>query len=218
MAEEKRLLVTKIERSSTETGGKPVCEMWIDNPKLRFPELRLFDLSRLLLVGIDPNDLDEGKTRFCRFWAIYIEIERQTQSGTPYRDIVRLEPALPEEDDQVAELLREQVAIFGRIEALLQAAIAPREERARAPAAPTTPVTQPETAMQPEPEPSHTEPERPVLDEDMARKRFSRDAGPAIRNDLLDASFVNELTKQVSAGALSWRSALGQLQEQIARS
>jgi len=165
MAEEKRMLIVKIQRSHTETGGKPVCELWSDNPRLKFPELRLFDLSKLLTIGVDPNALDEGKSHFCRFWVIYVESDRQTQHGTAYRDVVRLEPALPEEGDEVTELLREQVAILARIEELLQAATGAREEKPRAPGEPTAQAapatstisiaeaTQIEPIMQPKPQP-----------------------------------------------------------------
>jgi hypothetical protein len=224
LTEEKRLLITKIRRGHTERGNKPVVEMWTDNPRLRFPELRLFDLSKLLTVGIDPNTLEEGKIRFCRFWATYTESERQTQRGTAYRDVVHLEEALPDDSDDVTELLREQLAILARIEQLLQATFAPREVKPRAAAAvPRAPATQTEPAVAAsEPETvaeleAEDKPgaERSLLNEDMARRRFGQDAGPAIRNGLVDAASVNALTKQVHAGALSWRSALEQLQEQL---
>jgi len=113
VTEEKRLLITKIERGETEEGSKPVIEMYEANPRLKWPTLRLFDLSALFEVGIDPNDLALGEERVVRFYAFYVESDRTNQAGNAYRDITRLEAietksrsGVEQKLDTIADLLK----------------------------------------------------------------------------------------------------------------
>ena len=117
MTEEQRMLISKIELSETES-GKSVVEMYTNNARLRYPELRLFELSELSAVGIDPNSLDDGEARYCRFWAYYTESDKLNQHGNPYRDVTRLEPveavpgqAAPFDENMGSAILAEVQAI-----------------------------------------------------------------------------------------------------------
>jgi hypothetical protein len=58
----------------------------------QWPDLKLFDVSDLLDVGIDPNDLQIGQEVPCRFWAIYELSEKLNKAGNPYKDVIALEP------------------------------------------------------------------------------------------------------------------------------
>ena len=58
----------------------------------QWPDLKLFDVSDLLDVGIDPNGLQIGQEVPCRFWAIYELSEKLNKAGNPYKDVIALEP------------------------------------------------------------------------------------------------------------------------------
>ena len=58
----------------------------------KWPDLRLFDLSDLLEVGIDPAALEIGTETPCRFWAHYELREKLNGAGNPYKDVITLEP------------------------------------------------------------------------------------------------------------------------------
>ena len=95
MGEEKRELIVRIQRGETHKGAKPVVEMWNENPRLEFPELRLFDLHKLFEVGIDPNQLAEGEELITRFWVYYEDSDRLNKNSNPYKDVTRLEAIAP---------------------------------------------------------------------------------------------------------------------------
>lgn len=57
----------------------------------QWPDLKLFDLSDLLEVGIDPAGLQIGQEVPCRFWAIYELSDKLNKAGNPYKDIIALE-------------------------------------------------------------------------------------------------------------------------------
>ncbi|MBN1936256.1 MAG: hypothetical protein JW934_16425 [Anaerolineae bacterium] len=107
MSEQKRMIIAKVVRSDTKN-GKPVAELYSDNLRFEYPELQLFDLSQLLLVGIDPNALQDGVEHWCRFDAWYVESDKLNKNGNPYKDVVRLEPiALPGADDAIVDEIRD---------------------------------------------------------------------------------------------------------------
>ena len=62
------MIFAKIKLGQTQS-GKPVVEMYTNNARLKYPELRLFELSELQAVGIAPNKLVKGDAQSCRFWA-----------------------------------------------------------------------------------------------------------------------------------------------------
>ena len=92
MSDTNRYLITRIKRRNT-LNGKPVVDLFAGgkDSKLRFPVLTLFDLSELVVVGIDPNELREGQEVNCRFWAYYTESDKRNKDGNPYRDVDHLE-------------------------------------------------------------------------------------------------------------------------------
>ena len=104
-----KLLIGSLELSTTQ-GGKPIVELYSTNTALQFPELRLFDLSALVAVGIDPNNLVQGERIHRRFWAYYTVSDKTNSRGNPYKDVAHLEaleqPATATSTDTTA-LLRE---------------------------------------------------------------------------------------------------------------
>lgn len=58
----------------------------------RWPDLKLFDLSDLLAVEIDPTDLEMGQEVPCRFWALWELSDKTNQAGNRYKDVLALEP------------------------------------------------------------------------------------------------------------------------------
>jgi hypothetical protein len=58
----------------------------------QWPDLKLFDLSDLLEVGIDPDSLEIGLETPCRFWAIYELSDKLNKAGNPYKDVIALDP------------------------------------------------------------------------------------------------------------------------------
>lgn len=82
-----RILITKLARTNETTAD-------LYGHKHRYPDLKLFDLSELAVVGIDFAGLPIGKPHPCRFFAVYEESKRkQKRTGTPYLDVLWLEPA-----------------------------------------------------------------------------------------------------------------------------
>jgi hypothetical protein len=59
----------------------------------KYPDLKLFDLGELAVVGLDPATLPMGHEVPCRFFAVYTLSDKLNQAGNPYRDITRLEKA-----------------------------------------------------------------------------------------------------------------------------
>jgi len=117
-----RVLIGSVEMDKTK-GGKPVINLYSTDTRLQFPVLRLFDISALLTVGIDPDSLGTDPAH-CRLWAYYTESDKTTSQGTPYKDVQYLEradaPASTTSTDTSALL-----AELRAIRALLQAMVAP---------------------------------------------------------------------------------------------
>lgn len=90
----------------------------------QWPDLKLFDLSDLIEVGLDPNGLPIGQEVPCRFWAIYELSDKLNKAGNPYKDVIALEridgPATTTSTDTSA-LLVELRAIRELLERLAQA-------------------------------------------------------------------------------------------------
>jgi hypothetical protein len=122
MADIKRELIGSIELDKTK-GGKPVVSLFSTDTRLQFPVLRLFDLSALEVLGIDPNTLGADRV-YRRFWAYYTESEKTTAQGTAYRDVEYLEaldaPASTTSVD-TSGLLRELAAIRALLQVMAQA-------------------------------------------------------------------------------------------------
>jgi hypothetical protein len=85
-----RLLIGSLEKATTTT-GRDVVDLYDVDTRLEYPVLRLFDLSALASVGIDPNELPAGR-QYHQFYAYYRQSEKLNRAGRPYRDAVRLEP------------------------------------------------------------------------------------------------------------------------------
>ena len=79
---------------NTTNNGKPVVELYASDTRLKYPVLRLFDLSALEAVGIDPNALGAERVHH-RFLAHYRESEKTNGQGNPYKDVTHLEPIEP---------------------------------------------------------------------------------------------------------------------------
>jgi hypothetical protein len=90
----------------------------------QWPDLKLFDLSDLIEVGIDANALPVGQEVPCRFWAIYELSDKLNKAGNPYKDVIALErmdgPATTTSTDTSA-LLVELRAIRELLETIAQA-------------------------------------------------------------------------------------------------
>lgn len=254
MSEEKQLVISRIERGETED-GKVAIELYEDNPKLRFPSLRLFEPSKLFSVGIDPNEFQPGEERFVQFRAYYVESDRKNQAGNAYKDVTRLEALeagqrsrTEQKLDAIADLLKSIDRRLASIDQLTEVAVSaivrlagakqeplgpggvpvgpddwpgddePEPELAEDPALSGISDRQGEEALGPAPQPAAESEEHdgPILSEDMARRRFGKLAGSGMRDGTIDRSIPGKLTNEVSAGALSWRDALQQLQATIA--
>ena len=85
-----RFLIGSFEKATTTT-GRDVVDLFDVDTRLEYPVLRLFDLSALAAIGIDPNAIPEGR-QFRRFYAYYRESDKRNRAGNPYRDVVHLEP------------------------------------------------------------------------------------------------------------------------------
>lgn len=90
MSDMERVMIGSVALGKTK-GGKPVADLFSTDKRLEFPVLRLFDLSMLETVGINPNELGSDPVHK-RFWAYYTESEKTTAKGNPYRDCQYLEP------------------------------------------------------------------------------------------------------------------------------
>lgn len=255
MSEEQRMIIAKVVRATTKA-GKPVVDLYTNNARLEYPELRLFELSELFLVGIDPNSLVSDQEVYCRFWAYYVESDKRNKNGNPYKDVVRLEPietrpAAADDDESVLAELQKvneslagihrllEIAFFdGHLPASARQASAGQEspeptpqvtqaeeqvqaatqvEKARPePPEPTSQVTQDEGQVQTTQVEETGQELPPALNEDQARRQFSKIVGPAIREGKLSSDDVNALTRQISAGALTWGDALRRVQTVVA--
>lgn len=85
-----RELIGSVELDKTKS-GKPVVNLYSTDTRLAFPVLRLFDLSALLTVGIDPETLGTERVHR-RFWAYWTESDKENAGGNRYHDIEYLEP------------------------------------------------------------------------------------------------------------------------------
>ena len=122
MPEMNRVLIGSVELDKTKA-GKPIVNLYSTDTRLQFPVLRLFDLSALLTVGIDPETLGTERLHR-RFWAYYTESEKTTSQGTNYKDVEYLEsldtPATTTSVDSSA-LLTELRAIRQRLDVIIVA-------------------------------------------------------------------------------------------------
>jgi hypothetical protein len=226
-----RELIVRIKRGTTES-QKPVIEMYEDNPRFKYPTLRLFELHKLLDVGIDPNELEAGEERAVRFWAYYTESERLNQHGNPYLDVAYLEPTPTPgaagagvASDEAAVLLEGILAAVDRlandvamIRAYLGTGLNAREFEQRftvgtpevtAQSPPASADAPPAAPAKPAQGPPEEQGDGPLpLDEDQARRKFSRLTGPAVRDGLIPRELPSQLAAEVGAGAINWRDAL----------
>jgi hypothetical protein len=112
----------------------------------QWPDLKLFDLSDLIEIGLDPNALPIGQEVPCRFWAIYELSDKLNKAGNPYKDVIALErtdgPATTTSTDTSA-LLVELRAIRNLLETIAQA------QRQQASLAPVPPGSAEEDAHGP---------------------------------------------------------------------
>jgi hypothetical protein len=83
---ESRMLITKIKRTDQTRAD-------LYGRGHKYPDLKLFDLAELAVVGLDPATLPVGQEEPCRFFAVYTLSEKLNQAGNPYKDIQRLEKA-----------------------------------------------------------------------------------------------------------------------------
>jgi hypothetical protein len=112
-----RLLITKLVRTDrTRADLYAKGHQW--------PDLKLFDVTDLLDVGIDPNSLEIGQEAPCRFWAIYELSDKLNKAGNPYKDVLALEPLdkpATVTSTENSALLVELRAIRALLEALVEA-------------------------------------------------------------------------------------------------
>ena len=83
---ESRMLITTIKRTDQTRAD-------LYGRGHKYPDLKLFDLAELVVVGIEPEALPVGQEKPCRFFAVYTLSEKLNQAGNPYKDIQRLEKA-----------------------------------------------------------------------------------------------------------------------------
>ena len=86
-----RMMIGSLQLNSTTT-GKQVIDLFSNDTRLQYPVLRLFDLSELTNIGLDPNQLQPGQTLHRRFWAYYVQSDKKNQRGSHYKDVQYLEP------------------------------------------------------------------------------------------------------------------------------
>lgn len=159
----RRELIGSLELGATHSAGKPVVELFSTDTRLKYPVLRLFDLSALITVGLDPDDLEPGKRVHKRFFAFYTESDKVNKGGNNYRDVSYLEPVDPASGSQedlpkLLTALQAQTAELRAIRALLQALVAR-----------TTSLADPFTIPEPgaPPPPTSPLPEGPTDDGDL---------------------------------------------------
>jgi hypothetical protein len=85
-----RMLIGSVQLNTTQS-GKPVADLFTTDTRLEYPELRLFDLSELAQVGLDPNTIGSKRVHK-RFWAHYTVSPKVNGKGNQYRDVHHLEP------------------------------------------------------------------------------------------------------------------------------
>lgn len=136
-----RMMITKLIRV-TETRA----DLFTKGRK--WPDLKLFDISDLLDVGIDPTILELHKEAPCRFWAHWELSEKLNSEGNPYKNVVALEaidkPATSTSTDNSA-ILTELRAIKTLLLQLVPADVGQTNGIPKTPAA--------EPPEQPEPKP-----------------------------------------------------------------
>jgi len=178
----------------------------------KFRDTLLFDVSDLMEVGIDPNELEVGQELAVRFWALYELSDRTNKSGNPYKDILALEPtdkpATSTSVDQsaVLEELRAIRVLLQRLVGETPPAQEPQEpgtaETGTAPAAPPPtddatehnfevpwPTERAPAPARPEPDPHSS------MDDGEARLAFYDLAGDAVKAGQIDPAKVNALQK-----------------------
>lgn len=112
-----RLLITKLKKTDSTTAD-------LFGARHRFKDLTLFEISDLLTVGIDPNELPLGEEVPCRFYALFELSEKLNKANRPYKDVVALEridaPATAGSMDSSA-ILAELRRITAHLTALVKA-------------------------------------------------------------------------------------------------
>ena len=171
----------------------------------KFRDTLLFDPSDLQEVGIDPNELEVGQEVAVRFWALYELSQRLSKAGHAYKDIVALEPtdkpATSTSVDQSA-VLEELRAILSVLQQLVNGGRLAQEPQEEGSA---------ESARDPAPAeaPNGSPRSYPSLDDGQAKREFYRLAGPAVKEEKIAPTEVNELAK--AGMATGWLDALRRL-------
>lgn len=80
-----RMLIVKVKRTDATTAD-------LFAPRRKFPDLKLFELAMLGIVGVNFEDLQVGVETPCLFYANWQQSEKTNQHGNFYKDIVALEP------------------------------------------------------------------------------------------------------------------------------
>ena len=206
-----RVMIGRTESGTTQ-GGKPIANLYSTDTRLRHPVLRLFDLSALATVGIDPNLPEPSYTRY---WAHYQESEKKNAAGNPYKDVLYLErldtPATSTSADNSALLdeLRairaELIDINQKLDAL---STGPMPPAAKPPADLSLPGDELPEPPQPKPEP------RDDLTPHEARQTFYALASPAIASGKIDADTINRLIR-ANANGDGFSQALAELERML---
>lgn len=217
-----RMLISKIKRTN-ETRADLIAKGH------KYRDIICFDLAELADAGIDYENLPVGQEVPCRFWAYYVESDKRTSQGSPYLDLVTVEPidrpasatsvdtsALLDELRQIRVLLERLLSSQGLMPDVLKTGPDLPRTQARAglssdEPSPEDPPEPPPEAMPEEPPPTngHEEPDGPAFNDDQARRQFSKLASPAIREGKVAPEAVNELVKDASVRG--WGDALRQL-------
>ena len=164
-----KMLITKIKRTDQTRAD-------LFGKGHKWPDMKLFDLSELLAVGITPDDLPVGVEKPCRFLAHYTLSDKLNEAGNPYKDVSHLEAAdngngttapPPMNDAMLAAILAELEKQTKLLKALVGAVAGPPEE------GDWNPVPAPEPGPQ-EPPPEEES------DDSILAAFFSKDAGEEV--------------------------------------
>lgn len=101
------MLITKVKRTD-----QTAADLYAKGH--RWPDLKLFDLGELQVVGLDPASLPVGVEVPCRFWAYFELSEKLNQAGHPYKDVVALEPT----DRPATSMSTDNSAILAELRAI----------------------------------------------------------------------------------------------------